>query len=280
MKIVPDVRFSSDEMGSFICEICPKPRQPRLPFPNNKTVSTYAFQLLHVETWGPYHTKTHTGHMYFLAIVDGFSRATWTHLMVTKDEAVSLLKAFTIMVKTQFDKIVETIRSDNALELSKSYEILEFFASFGITHQTSCVQTPQQNGVAERKHRHLLEVSRALLFQALLLLRYWGECVLTATHLINQLPTKVLKGKTPYEVLHGSAPTYNHLRVFGCLGFVATYKQGRDKFQPRARTCVFLGYPLGQKGYKVMDLETHKVYVSRDVVFHEHIFPFAASVKY
>jgi len=185
-----------------------------------------------------------------------------------------------VMVKIQFDKNVKTIRFDNAIELSKSYEILEFFASFGITHQTSCVQTPQQNGVAERKHRHLLEVSRALLFQASLPLRYWGDCVLTGTHLINRLPTKVLRGKTPYEVLHGSAPTYNHLRVFGCLGFVATYKQGRDKFQPRARTCVFLGYPLGQKGYKVMDLETHKVYVSRDVVFHEHIFPFAASVKY
>ena len=92
--------------------------------------------------------------------------------MVTKDEAVALLKAFTIMVKTQFDKSVKTIRSDNALELSKSYEILEFFVSFGITHQTSCVQTPQQNGVVERKHRHLLEVSKALLFQASLPLRY------------------------------------------------------------------------------------------------------------
>jgi len=159
-----------------------------------------------------------------LTIVDDFSRATWTHLMVTKDEAVSLLKAFTIMVKTQFDKSVKTIRSDNALELSKRYEILEFFASFGITHQTSCVHTPQQNDFVERKHRHLLEVSRALMFQASFPLRYWGDCVLAATHLINRLPTKILKGKTPYEILHGTPPNYIHLRVFGCLCFVTTHK--------------------------------------------------------
>jgi len=134
--------------------------------------------------------------------------------MVTKDEAVSLLKAFVVMAKIQFNQTIKVIRSDNALELSKSYEILEFFASTDISHQTSCVETPQQNGVVERKHKYLLEVSRALLFQASLPLKYWGECVLTATRIINRMPTKVLKGKTPFEVLHASAPPYNHLRVF------------------------------------------------------------------
>jgi len=74
--------------------------------------------------------------------VDDYTRATWTHLMVTKDEAVSLLRSFVVMTKTQFGATVKTIRSDNALGLSKSYEILEFFASTGILHQTSCVQTP------------------------------------------------------------------------------------------------------------------------------------------
>jgi len=247
MKLVPGVHFPSTVINDIVCEVCPKAKQPRLPFPVSHSMSTEIFQLLHVDTWGPYHTKTYTGHRYFLTIVDDCSRATWTHLMVTKDEAMSLLKAFTIMVKTQFGKDVKIIRSDNALELSKSYEILDFFTSFGITHQTSCVHTPQQNGVVERKHRHLLEVSRALMFQASLPLRYWGDCVLAATHLINRLPTKVLQGKTPYEKLHGTAPTYNHLRVFGCLCFMTTQKQGRDKFQPRAKACVFLGYPTGQK---------------------------------
>ena len=117
------------------------------------------------------------------------------------------------------------------------------------------------------------------MFQASLPLRYWGDCVLAATHIINRLPTKILKGKTPYKMLHGTPPNYSHLRVFGCLCFVATHKQGRDKFQPRARACVFLGYPIGQKGYKVMDLETHKVSVFRDIIFHEHIFSFDSPHK-
>jgi len=129
MRVVSEVDMPYDEMKSFVCEVCRKAKQTRLPFPHSKTSSTCAFQLIHIDTWGPYHTKTYTGHRYFLTIIDDFTGVTWTHLMVTKDEAVSLTKAFTVMVKTQFDKHVKIVRSDNALELSKSYEILEFFTS-------------------------------------------------------------------------------------------------------------------------------------------------------
>ena len=140
MQFVPGTSFPTAEIKDFICEVCPKAKQHRLPFPHSKTSTAHIFQLIHVDTWGPYHTKISAGHRYFLTIVDDFSRGTLTHLLVTKDEAVSLLKSFVVMVKTQFDKTVQVIRSDNALELSKSYEILEFFASSGITHQTSCVE--------------------------------------------------------------------------------------------------------------------------------------------
>jgi len=164
MSLVSQHARFHNNAKNFVCEICPNAKQHRLPFPTSHISTSTIFKLIHVDTWGPYHTKTSVGHRYFLTIVDDFSRGTWTHLMVTKDEAIALIKRFVIMAKTQFGKTVRIIRSDNALELGRSSEALNFFTDTGIKHETSCVHTPQQNGVVERKHKHLLEVSRALMF--------------------------------------------------------------------------------------------------------------------
>jgi len=179
------------------------------------------------------------------------------------------------MVQTQFNGKVKVVRSDNGSEFT-SGPMQEFYREHGILRENSCVHTPQQNGRVERKHRHILNVARALRFQASLPIRFWGECVLTAAYLINRTPTKLLKGKSPYELLSGCAPSYKEMRVFGTLCFARSILRSKDKFTSRSRKCVLLGYPFGIKGWRVCDLETHEIFVSRNVIFCEDLFPFAA----
>lgn len=104
------------------------------------------------------------------------------------------------MIETQFNVRIKRVRSDNGTEFT-NLGIKKFFSQKGILHDTSCVATPQQNARVERKHRHILNIARALRFQANLPIRFWGECVLAATHIINRTPTVANKGITPYEVL-------------------------------------------------------------------------------
>jgi hypothetical protein len=152
------------------------------------------------------------------------------------------------------------------------------FRDKGIIHETSCVGTPQQNARVERKHRHILNVARALRFQTHFPIHFWGECALAACYLINRTPTAVLNGKTPYEMLYGKAPSLEHLRVIGCLSYVHNQHHKGDKFATRSRKCVFVGYPYGTKGWRVYDLELGTFFNSRDVVFCENEFPLAAEV--
>lgn len=177
------------------------------------------------------------------------------------------------MVEVQFGKSVKRIRCDNGGEFTSNF-MKEFYTKQGILLEKTCPRTPQQNGVAERKHRHLLETARALRFEANLPKKFWGECVLTAAYIINRLPSKVIENKTPYELVFNQKPEYDHMRVLGCLVYFKNNNTEGDKFEMRGRPGVFMGYPPGIKGYKVYDIQNAKMIVSRDVNFCEGDFPF------
>ncbi|XP_019241453.1 PREDICTED: uncharacterized protein LOC109241850 [Nicotiana attenuata] len=164
---------------------------------------------------------------------------------------------------------VKVLRSDNAKEYLSS-PFTSFMSSQGITHQTSCAYTPQQNGVAERKNRHLIETARTLLIHHHVPLRFWGDTVVTACYLINRMPFSMLQHQSPHSILFpGQNPYHLPLRVFGCTCFVHDHSPGNDKLQQKSIKYVFLGYSRYQKGYKCYDPKAHKCLISADVTFFE-----------
>lgn len=127
--------------------------------------------MVHCDLWGPYRTTAHCGARYFLTILDDHSRGLWLYLLPNKHDVARHLRSFIALVERQFGKQVKTIRSDNGTEFLC---LTDYFQEHGILHETSCVGTPQQNGRVERKHRHILNVARALRFQSNLPLEFLG----------------------------------------------------------------------------------------------------------
>ena len=155
------------------CDICHlKKKKKKLPFTASTNVSNNPFDLLHCDLWGPFATSTVDSFKFFLTIVDDFTKCTWVYLLKHKSETQVYLPQFASMMSTQFNFQIKTIRSDNGIK----FYLKDFFQSNGILHQLTCVDTPQQNAVVERKHQHILNGARALRFQSQLPLCFWGDC--------------------------------------------------------------------------------------------------------
>ncbi|KAJ0484991.1 putative RNA-directed DNA polymerase [Helianthus annuus] len=249
------LNIQSSEHGP--CDICHRAKQVRVPFPLSEHKSKSVGDLIHLDVWGPYKVTSYDGYKYFLT-VDDYSRAVWCYFLSSKTEVFENIKVFYELVLTQFKKKIKIIRSDNGTEFVNN-QMHSFCISKGILHQTSCAYTPQQNGVVERKHGHLLNTARALMFQGGLPLRFWSDCVLTAVYLINRLPSYVLNGRSPFEMMFEFKPSLSHLRNFGCLCF-STVLHDSDKFSYNAEKCVLLGYSSFKKGYKLWSLDSKKVF--------------------
>uniref|UniRef100_A0A2N9G9D7 Integrase catalytic domain-containing protein n=1 Tax=Fagus sylvatica TaxID=28930 RepID=A0A2N9G9D7_FAGSY len=172
---------------------------------------------------------------------------------------------------------------DNAQEYhDKSF--LSILDSNGTLPYYSCPYNSQQNGRAECKLRHILNVVRTLFISASVPERFWGEAALIAVYTINRIPLPTTYKKSPFELLYDKLPNYSSLRVFGCVCFVFFPSHERNKLEPRSRLCCFLGYGISQKGFRCYDPISRRLRISRNVKFWEHQtfssrqhFPFISS---
>lgn len=176
------------------------------------------------------------------------------------------------MVELQLGTKIKAVQSDWGGEFRAFTTLLQ---QCGIIHRIICPHTHEQNGLIERKHRHIAEMGLTLLANSFMPSRYWDTAFETAVFLINRLPTEVLKGASPIGKLLGIKPDYIALKVFGCACFPLLRPYNSHKMAYRSSECVFMGYSLQHKGYKCLDPQTSRIYISRHVQVNEGYFPFS-----
>ena len=157
--------------------------------------------LIHSDVWGITPIITHAKYRYFVTFIDNYNKYTWIYFLRPKSEVFFVFQKFVAYVETQFSSRIKVLRSNSGGEYM-SHEFHDFLQNKGIVSQRSCPYTPQQNGVAERKNRHLLDVVRTLLLESSVPSTFWVEALSTTIYLINQLPSHVLDFASPYYRLY------------------------------------------------------------------------------
>jgi len=218
------------------CITCMMGKQPRAPFNSSitKIKSTTILELVHTDLCGPMEVTSSGGARYLLTFTDDFSRKVFVYFLKSKVEVSDTIKAFVKMVERQTDQQVKRIRSDNGTEFVNSTNKI-FFKNAGIIHKTSCAYTPQQNGVAERMNRTLVERGRCLLIDAELEKRFWGEAVNMAAYVVNRSVNRSLGGKVPEEIWRGKRINVSDLKIFGTPVMVLIPEIYRKKLDPKSK---------------------------------------------
>lgn len=161
-----------------------------------------------------------------------------------------------------------TLRTDNGVEY-KSNEFLNYCRKNRIKREFTDSYSPQQNGVAERKNRTIVEMARSMLKTKSLANEFCAEAVHTSIYTLNQCPTKALLNLTPKEAWPGYKPSAAHMKVFCCTTYAHVPKEKWKKLDDKSVKCIFNGYNIETRSYKLFDPEAKKVIISKDVVFDE-----------
>lgn len=263
---------SGDQEQLQQCKGCLEGKAHRQSIPKAATHrASDPLQVVHTDLCGPLpEPSMGSESRYFITFIDDFSRHTSVFLLPTKDAAINAFRKYKAWAENYTGFTIKTLRSDGGGEyISTQFNTL--LTIYGITRQVTVPRTPQQNGVAERANRTIMEAARSMLHAASLPLKFWGEAVTTAVYLRNRSPTRALNGVTPYEAWRGEKPDLFHLRVWGCRAFMHVNHINRTKLGVTARPCVFLGYPPESKGWLVYDPIASRLVVTRDLTFQEDV---------
>ena len=275
----------------FFCDACMLSKSCKLP--HTKTLVTRGAQrageAFSTDVAGPFKFATYLGEFYFVIFIDEYTRYTFVYLMRTRDELYDKFEEFLADVRAVHDQSVERVshletdcdddlvrlHSDNASEYHKLQKIL--LKKYGVKMTFSQSYSPSQNGIAERKIRFILQMSRCFILEGNLQVTLWGYAVKAAVHHINVLPSIALDWENAHYKWHNKEYDIKKLTVFGCVAFAhipvqVRQQHGHHKFQARAIKCMFVGYPTDRAGFILISVSDRQIITSRDVKFKENTF--------
>ncbi|GKB33807.1 putative ribonuclease H-like domain-containing protein, partial [Tanacetum coccineum] len=252
------------------CVACQKGKQHRASC-KTKTVSSInqPLQILHMDLFGPTFVKSLMKKMYSLVVIDDFTRFSWVFFLAIKDETSEILKTFITSIENLIDLKVKVIRCDNKTEF-KNRVMNQFCEMKGIKREISVAWTSQQNGVAEKKNRTLIEAARTMLADSKLPTTFWAEAVNTACYVQNRVLVIKPHNKTPYELFLGRKHALSFMRPFGRLLIILNTIDHLGKFDGKADEGFFVGYSTNSKSFRVFNSRTRIVEENLHVRFSEN----------
>lgn len=222
----------------------------------------------HCDISGPFQVQSHGGHSYFITFKDDHSSFRFVFFMADRTEVLTKFKILYKLAKKETGRSMSKLRTDNGREfLSKDFQA--FIQLKGIRHELTAPYTPEQNSVAERDNRSVVECARSMLYNFSMPLQFWGEAINTAVHVLNRVSSRTLHGDTPHTKWYGVKPDVSYFRVFGSLCYAHVPKQIRRKLDNKARECIFVGYCSTSKAYRLWCPQKKKIVIARDVIFDE-----------
>lgn len=252
-----------------ICETCAIGKQHRETLPKKSNWHAIEkLQLIHTDLCGPISPASNSKKRYILVFIDDYTRKSWFYFLSHKSESFEVFKIFKRSVEVETRVKIKCLRSDRGGEFT-SNDFNKFCEDQGIKRQLTASYTPQQNGIAERRNRTLMNMVRCLLTETSMPKYFWLEATRWACHVLNRCMSRSLEDKAPEELWTGSKPSVEHFRVFGCIGHVHVTAQLRTKLDSRSHKYVFLGVNQESEAYRLYDPVTDKVVISRDVIFDE-----------
>jgi transposase InsO family protein len=264
LKGLPQVDIRTDT----ICAGCQYGKAHQLPYKESEYRSKTPLELIHSDVFSPVKQTSIGGMRYMVTFIDEFSRYVWVYFMKEKSEVFTKFKEFKEKIESELNMKIKCLRTDNGRDyLTNQFTI--YHAEHKIRRQLTCPNTPQQNGVAERKNRHIAETCRSMLHTKNVPRRFWAECMRTAAYVINRLPQPKLGFRSPDELLWKVKSVVSHLKVFGCVYYVFVPDHLQSKFEKKAIWCIFVVYDDERKGWRCCDPTTGKCHTSRNMVFDE-----------